>query len=48
MLTRILACAVVTLAIIGTAASQPPAMTKQTETIKRTPLQKFDVPGNQV
>ena len=26
-------------------AQQPPAMTQQTQTIKRTPLQKFDVPG---
>jgi quercetin dioxygenase-like cupin family protein len=30
----------------GTAAQQQlPAMTQQTPTIKRTPLQKFDVPG---
>ena len=26
-------------------AQQPPAMTQQTQNIKRTPLQKFDVPG---
>ena len=26
-------------------AQQLPAMTQQTQTIKRTPLQKFDVPG---
>jgi len=31
---------------MGTAsAQQPPAMTQQTANIKRTPLQKFDVPG---
>lgn len=47
MLARILACAAVTLSIVGTAATQPqlPAATQQTATIKRTPLQKFDVPG---
>ena len=27
------------------AQQQPPAMTQQTQNIKRTPLQKFDVPG---
>ena len=49
MLARILACAVVTLSIAGTAATQPqlPAATQQTANIKRTPLQKFDVPGTQ-
>ncbi len=26
-------------------AQQPPAMTQQTQNIKRTPLQKFEVPG---
>jgi quercetin dioxygenase-like cupin family protein len=26
-------------------AQQPPAMTQQSQNIKRTPLQKFDVPG---
>jgi quercetin dioxygenase-like cupin family protein len=32
--------------VMGTAsAQQPPAMTQQTANIKRTPLQKFDVPG---
>jgi len=45
MIARIFAGVLVTISIVGTAASQPPAMTKQTETIKRTPLQKFDVPG---
>jgi hypothetical protein len=45
MIARMLACAVVMLSIVGTAASQPPAMTKDAPTIKRTPLQKFDVPG---
>jgi quercetin dioxygenase-like cupin family protein len=45
MIARMLVCAVVMLSIVGTAASQPPAMTKETATIKRTPLQKFDVPG---
>jgi quercetin dioxygenase-like cupin family protein len=36
-----------TFAMIGTAAAQQqlPAITQQTPTIKRTPLQKFDVPG---
>ena len=49
MLARILACAVVTLSFVGTAAtqSQPPAAATQTSNIKRTPLQKFDVPGTQ-
>ena len=47
MFTKILLCAVLaTLAISGTAgAQQLPAATQQTATIKRTPLQKFDVPG---
>ena len=37
------------LAVFGTIyavnAQTPPAMTQQTQNIKRTPLQKFDVPG---
>ena len=45
MIARILFGALVAISIVGTAASQPPAMTQQTQTIKRTPLQKFDVPG---
>ena len=45
MIARILAGALAAILIVGTAASQPPAMTQQTQTIKRTPLQKFDVPG---
>ena len=45
MIARILFGALAAVLIVGTAASQPPAMTQQTETIKRTPLQKFDVPG---
>jgi quercetin dioxygenase-like cupin family protein len=47
MLTKILIGAVLaTVAMSGTAAAQQlPAMTQQTATIKRTPLQKFDVPG---
>ena len=48
MLVRFLLCtAVVTLAMTGIAAAQQnlPAVTQQTATIKRTPLQKFDVPG---
>ena len=47
MLARIFACAIVTLSFVGTAAtqSQPPAAATQTSNIKRTPLQKFDVPG---
>ena len=49
MLARILACAIVTLSFVGTAAtqSQPPAAATQTSNIKRIPLQKFDVPGTQ-
>jgi len=41
------AAALATSAVIAIAAAQqqPPAMTQQTATIKRTPLQKFDVPG---
>jgi quercetin dioxygenase-like cupin family protein len=38
------ALAVFAMAEVG-AAQQLPAMTQQTPTIKRTPLQKFDVPG---
>jgi quercetin dioxygenase-like cupin family protein len=47
MLKKILIGAVLaTIARLGGAsAQQPPAMTQQTATIKRTPLQKFDVPG---
>jgi quercetin dioxygenase-like cupin family protein len=45
MIARILVGALAATWIVGTAASQPPAMTQQTHTIKRTPLQKFDVPG---
>jgi quercetin dioxygenase-like cupin family protein len=49
MLARILACAVVTLSLVGTGAtqSQLPSAATQTSGIKRTPLQKFDVPGTQ-
>jgi quercetin dioxygenase-like cupin family protein len=44
---RILACAALAaFALTGTAATQQlPSMTNQTANIKRTPLQKFDVPG---
>jgi quercetin dioxygenase-like cupin family protein len=47
MLRKTTAVAAVALfAIAGVAhAQQLPAMTQQTATIKRTPLQKFDVPG---
>jgi quercetin dioxygenase-like cupin family protein len=47
MLTKILTGAVLaTLAMSGAAgAQQLPVATQQTATIKRTPLQKFDVPG---
>ena len=30
---------------LPSSAQQPPPMTQQTQNIKRTPLQKFDVPG---
>jgi quercetin dioxygenase-like cupin family protein len=43
---RLLIAAFATLALTVTAtAQQLPAMTSQTANIKRTPLQKFDVPG---
>lgn len=47
MLTKILSGAVLaTIAMSGAAgAQQLPVATQQTATIKRTPLQKFDVPG---
>jgi quercetin dioxygenase-like cupin family protein len=48
MLLRFLRCtAVIALAMTGVAAAQQnlPAATQQTTTIKRTPLQRFDVPG---
>src|SRR5215204_3463084 len=48
MLVRFLLCTVVvTLTMTGIVAAQQnlPAVTQQTATIKRTPLQKFDVPG---
>jgi quercetin dioxygenase-like cupin family protein len=48
MLKKLLICAaLVTFGAtdIATAQQQLPAMTRQTTTIKRTPLQKFDVPG---
>jgi quercetin dioxygenase-like cupin family protein len=45
MIARLLFGALAAMLIVGTAASQPPAMTQQTQTIKRIPLQKFDVPG---
>lgn len=49
MLARLLACTVVTLALVGTAATQSPlpSAAAQTGNIKRIPLQKFDVPGTQ-
>jgi quercetin dioxygenase-like cupin family protein len=45
MLTRIFACVAIILVGMAAAHSQPPAATKETATIKRIPLQKFDVPG---
>src|SRR5262245_63747917 len=47
MLKRILiGVMLATIAMAGAAsAQQPPALTQQAPTIKRTPLQKFDVPG---
>ena len=47
MLKKVAICSV----LIGfgmalpSSAQQPPPMTQQTQNIKRTPLQKFDVPG---
>ena len=43
----ILACAIAVFGIVSTAQAQQqlPAAASQTQTIKRTPLQKFDVPG---
>jgi quercetin dioxygenase-like cupin family protein len=40
-----LAAAALALAADAASAQQLPAATQQTQTIKRTPLQKFDVPG---
>jgi quercetin dioxygenase-like cupin family protein len=47
MVTKIMiGAALAVLAMTGVAqAQQLPAATQQTQTIKRTPLQKFDVPG---
>jgi quercetin dioxygenase-like cupin family protein len=46
MLVRLgLAAIFAALAFAGAAAQQLPAATQQTQTIKRTALQKFDVPG---
>jgi len=48
MLIRIFCCTALvtfTMADIAVAQQNLPAMTQQTATIKRTPLQKFDVPG---
>jgi quercetin dioxygenase-like cupin family protein len=43
---RLLIAAFAMLALTaGSSAQQLPAMTNQTANIKRTPLQKFDVPG---
>ena len=42
----LIGCALTTFGMAGIAqAQQLPAMTQQTANIKRTPLQKFDVPG---
>ena len=47
MLTKMIAATIATLVMTDVlhAQQQLPAMTQQTQTIKRTPLQKFDVPG---
>jgi quercetin dioxygenase-like cupin family protein len=46
MLVRIgLGLAVAAFTVSVAAGQQPPAATQQTQTIKRIPLQKFDVPG---
>src|SRR5436190_19930099 len=53
MLRKTVICATLLLAasaVVGSLQAQqppaaPPAMTQQTQNIKRTPLQKFDVPG---
>lgn len=43
----VFSAAIATASIISIAdAQQLPAMTQQTQNIKRTPLQKFDVPGS--
>ncbi len=46
MLKTVLTAAALTLALtLSAAAQQPPAAATTAPTIKRTPLQKFDVPG---
>jgi len=47
MLKAVSICAaIVSMGAVGSAqAQQPPVMTQQTQTIKRIPLQKFEVPG---
>jgi quercetin dioxygenase-like cupin family protein len=49
MLMRTLVCTALALAVIPAAAQAqqpaPPAATQGASTIKRTPLQKFDIPG---
>jgi len=42
----VISVALVTFGIVGLlAGTEPPALAQQPQTIKRTPLQKFDVPG---
>src|SRR5215467_13348044 len=47
MLKKVVLCCVLTGfgMALPSSAQQPPSMTQQTQNIKRTPLQKFDVPG---
>jgi quercetin dioxygenase-like cupin family protein len=47
MLKKVVLCSVLTGfgMALPSSAQQPPSMTQQTQNIKRTPLQKFDVPG---
>src|SRR5215510_14268267 len=47
MLRKLIICSVLTGfgMALPSSAQQPPSMTQQTQNIKRTPLQNFDVPG---
>jgi quercetin dioxygenase-like cupin family protein len=48
MLKKVVICSVLltfSVMALPSGAQQPPLMVQQTQNIKRTPLQKFDVPG---